>query len=65
MVIIMKRIQGRYENTIVIQKSKFIAEAYRVNSVEEIESRTGLVVLGATPNIDAARNSRNGGHYGD
>ena len=33
----MKRIQGRYENTIVIQKSKFIAEAYRVNSVEEIE----------------------------
>ena len=37
MVIIMKRIQGRYENTIVIQKSKFIAEAYRVNSVEEIE----------------------------
>lgn len=33
----MKRIQGRYENTIVIQKSKFIAEAYRVNTVEEIE----------------------------
>ena len=37
MVIRMKRIQGRYENTIVIQKSKFIAEAYRVNTVEEIE----------------------------
>lgn len=33
----MKRIQGRYENTIVIQKSKFIAEAYRVDSVLEIE----------------------------
>ena len=37
MVIMMKRIQGRYENTIVIQKSKFIAEAYRVDTVEEIE----------------------------
>lgn len=37
MVIGMKRIQGRYENTIVIQKSKFIAEAYRVDTVEEIE----------------------------
>lgn len=37
----------------------------KINSVEEIESRTGLVVLGAIPNIDAARNSRNGGHYGD
>ncbi|MDE6655731.1 MAG: YigZ family protein, partial [Anaeroplasmataceae bacterium] len=33
----MKFIQGNYENTIVIQKSKFIAEAYRVNSLEEIE----------------------------
>lgn len=33
----MKFIQGKYENTIIIQKSKFIAEAYRVNSVEEIE----------------------------
>ncbi|MDE7106043.1 MAG: YigZ family protein [Anaeroplasmataceae bacterium] len=33
----MKFIQGNYENTIVIQKSKFIAEAYRVDSVEEIE----------------------------
>ena len=37
MVIMMKRIQGRYENTIVIQKSKFIAEAYIVDTVEEIE----------------------------
>lgn len=34
----MKFIQGNYENTIVIQKSKFIAEAYRVDSVEEIEA---------------------------
>ena len=33
----MKFIQGFYQNTIVIQKSKFIAEAYRVNSVEEVE----------------------------
>ncbi|MDE6661037.1 MAG: YigZ family protein, partial [Anaeroplasmataceae bacterium] len=33
----MKYIQGKYENTIVIQKSKFIAEAYRVDSIEEIE----------------------------
>lgn len=33
----MYYIQGKYENTIVIQKSKFIAEAYRVNSLEEIE----------------------------
>lgn len=37
LVITMKRIQGKYENTIVIQKSRFIAEAYRVNTVEEIE----------------------------
>lgn len=33
----MKYIQGSYENTITILKSRFIAEAYRVNSVEEIE----------------------------
>lgn len=33
----MKYIQGNYENTITIQKSKFIAEAYRVNSVQEVE----------------------------
>ncbi len=33
----MKYIQGFYQNTIIIQKSKFIAEAYRVNSIEEIE----------------------------
>lgn len=33
----MKYIQGKYENTIIIQKSKFIAEAYRVNSLDEIE----------------------------
>ena len=33
----MKLIQKNYENTIIIQKSKFIAEAYRVNSVDEVE----------------------------
>lgn len=33
----MKRIQRKYENTIIIQKSRFIAEAYRVNSVSEVE----------------------------
>ena len=33
----MKKIQGIYENTIVIQKSKFIATAFRVDSIEEIE----------------------------
>ena len=33
----MKYIQGKCENTIVIQKSRFIAEAYRVDTVEEIE----------------------------
>lgn len=37
MVIFMKFIQGNYEKTTIIQKSKFIAEAYRVNSVEEID----------------------------
>ena len=37
----------------------------KIKSVEEIESRTGIVVLGTIPNIDTARNSRNGGHYGD
>ncbi|MDE7263085.1 MAG: YigZ family protein [Anaeroplasmataceae bacterium] len=39
----MKFIQGNYENTIVIQKSRFIAEAYRVNSLEEIEEILGLI----------------------
>lgn len=33
----MKFIQKNYQNTIIIQKSKFIAEAYRVDSVEEVE----------------------------
>ncbi len=37
LVIFMKYIQKRYENTLIIQKSRFIAEAYRVNSIEEIE----------------------------
>ncbi|MBD5390485.1 YigZ family protein [bacterium] len=34
----MKYIQGRYENTITIQKSRFIAEAYRINSIEEVDN---------------------------
>lgn len=38
MVILMKYIQGEYENTIVIQKSEFITRIYRVNSLEEIEA---------------------------
>lgn len=33
----MNYIQGKHENTIIIQKSKFIAEAYRVDTLEEIE----------------------------
>lgn len=33
----MKRIQGVHENTIVVQKSKFIAQAFRVNTTEEVE----------------------------
>ncbi|MDE5565741.1 MAG: YigZ family protein [Anaeroplasmataceae bacterium] len=36
LVIKLKFIQGNYENTIIIQKSRFIAEAYRVNNIEEI-----------------------------
>lgn len=32
----MKLIQGNYENTIIIEKSRFIAEAYRVDTIEEI-----------------------------
>lgn len=33
----MKFIQKNYKNTIIIQKSKFIAEAFRVNSLEDVE----------------------------
>lgn len=32
----LKLIQGNYENTIVIQKSRFIAQAFRVHSIDEI-----------------------------
>lgn len=39
----MKFIQGKYENTTIIQKSRFIAEAYRVNSLEEIDEILGLI----------------------
>ena len=37
MVIKLKLIKGSYENTIIINKSKFIAQAFRVDSIEEIE----------------------------
>lgn len=37
MVIFMKKIQGVYKNTLVIQKSEFITELYRVNCLQEIE----------------------------
>jgi uncharacterized YigZ family protein len=37
-VIKLKLIQGTYENTIIINKSKFIAQAFRVDSIEEIEN---------------------------
>lgn len=32
----MKLIQGNYESTIIINKSKFIGQAFRVNSIDEI-----------------------------
>lgn len=32
----LKLIQGNYENTIIIQKSRFIAQAFRVHTIEEI-----------------------------
>ncbi|MBE6137039.1 MAG: YigZ family protein [Erysipelotrichaceae bacterium] len=37
MVIILKRIQQTYENTIIIQKSEFITRLFRVESVNEVE----------------------------
>lgn len=37
----------------------------KIKTVEEIESRTGIVVLGTIPNMDSEKNSRNGGRYGD
>lgn len=37
MVIKLKLIQGTHEATIIINKSKFIAQAFRVDSTEEIE----------------------------
>ena len=33
----LKLIQQYYENTIIINKSRFIAEAFRVNTLDEIE----------------------------
>lgn len=36
-MIILKRIQQTYENTIIIQKSEFITRLFRVESVNEVE----------------------------
>lgn len=36
MVISLKKIQGTYENIIVIQKSEFITRLFRVNTIEEV-----------------------------
>lgn len=38
----MKLIQGKYESTIVVHKSKFIGQAFRVNTMEEIEDILNL-----------------------
>ena len=54
----MKLIQGKYENTIIIQKSKFIGQAFRVNSIEEIEdilAKTRKKYYDATHNCYAYR----------
>ena len=58
MVIKLKVIKGTYENTIIINKSKFIAQAFRVDSVEEIEeilARTRKKYYDATHNCYAYR----------
>lgn len=54
----MKLIQGTYENTLIINKSKFIAQAFRVNSIEEIEeilAKTRKKYYDATHNCYAYR----------
>lgn len=38
----LKLIQGNYENTIIIQKSRFIGQAFRVNTIEEINEYLSL-----------------------
>ena len=58
MVIKLKLIKGTYENTIIINKSKFIAQAFRVDSIEEIEeilARTRKKYYDATHNCYAYR----------
>ena len=62
MVIKLKYIQGTYENTIIINKSKFIAQAFRVDSLEEIEdilSRIRKKYYDATHNCYAYRLGEN------
>ena len=58
MVIKLKLINGSYENTIIINISKFIAQAFRVDSIEEIEdilARTRKKYYDATHNCYAYR----------
>ena len=58
MVIKLKLIKGSYENTIIINKSKFIAQVFRVDSIEEIEeilARTRKKYYDATHNCYAYR----------
>lgn len=54
----MKLIKGTYENTIIINKSRFIAQAFRVDSIEEIEeilAKTKKKYYDATHNCYAYR----------
>lgn len=58
MVIKLKLIKGTYENTIIINKSKFIAQAFRVDSIEEVEeilAKTRKKYYDATHNCYAYR----------
>lgn len=54
----MKFIQGSYEHTIIINKSRFIAQAFRVNNLEEIKdilAKTKKKYYDATHNCFAYR----------
>ena len=54
----MKLIKGTHENTIIINKSRFIAQAFRVDSLEEIEeilAKTKKKYYDATHNCYAYR----------
>ena len=54
----LKLINGTYENTIIINKSRFIAQAFRVDSVSEVEeilAKTRKKYYDATHNCYAYR----------